>query len=236
MKEPSSGPTVRIATHQASGVPPAERARGARCTVSANAAPAGRGDGHDHDDEHRLGEVDVWPTKRSTARQPLSRRAARRSGIAQMPKTASTSPRKWSISTRKLCPSPPVSFSSRCCRRCAAAVILGREEGVEDGQDEDDGRDEVDRLQLDAMDEELPERHSRLTGVGVEGERQRPARRGHLGREGQGSAEEGARRRREPNGEPAKRIRDHRADSRILVTRAAPRGRPRTRLLNPRGR
>ena len=45
---------------------------------------------------------------------------------------------------------------------------------MEDGQDEDGRGDEVDRLRLGAVDEELPERHPGLAGVGVEGEREGP--------------------------------------------------------------
>ena len=116
MKEPRSGPIVRIAAHQASGVLPPRPAT-APMHLSAKER-TGRVEAIAMMTTTNIGSVKwTFATKPSTVRHPFIATAVRRSGIAQMPKTASTSPRKWRTSTRKLCPSPPFSFSIRCWRR-----------------------------------------------------------------------------------------------------------------------
>ena len=114
---------MRIAAHQAIGVFPPRPATAPRHFSAKERT--GRVEAIAMTTTTNIGSV-KWTcaTKPSTECQPFITAAERRSGIAQMPKTASTSPKKWSISTRKLCPSPPVSFAVRCWRRCAAAVIL----------------------------------------------------------------------------------------------------------------
>ncbi len=94
--------------------------------------------------------------------QPRARTITKRSGTTQMPKTASTSPKKCAASALKLCSVSP-GFE-----RVREPGEAGRQERVQDRDEEDRGRDEVQRLGLRARGEHLEERKTLLPGIAFE--------------------------------------------------------------------